>query len=685
MKPLQLFAAFLIVFVGLGRAQSQTNNSNYGAAAVKGEQPFGQVDKEDLEMKKCDFEPDANAEVLFEVGRFYYSEDLKTAIREVHIRIKVFNDNGKDAGNIRLRYYAGNKIENITGLEAETINLAGGALQISKLDKKSISNNVIDENNNQLTFTMPDVKAGSIIEYRYRLNAKHNAEVDPWYFQQGMPVRYSEFDTAIPKMFEFRIQTHFTLPLYKHSASVTGGQLRMNNYSIVVGVITQTNLNRTTIGYNSNNESWAMINVPSLHIDQYTSSLKDNAQRVALNLVSAKSVGEDDYTYQSARGAKTAYELSQGGAFDDQVDRPLPGEDTVTWKAGQLKTNDEKIAFLFKLVKTAMQWDGQDYWRAESGVSKAWANKTGNSTDINLILSHFLKSAGISAYPMLVSTRDHGKADPYYPSLTQFNRGVVYIPIDTARYYVLDATGKYNLYNKIPAELLNSYGRYIEKDGTTYQSVYLKNDQPERQVILVNAEIKPGGKAEGTAQINSSGHDKITAIGLYKKNGADKYMALLRGGDDDLKITSLKMENMDVDSLPLTQNVVFSLDLTGSDENHIYLRPSQFTPLTQNPFLRDNRLTDIDFEYLKNYSINSVYKIPAGYKVDALPKNVSMVMPDKSISFKRIVAGQDDTIQVHYILDYQKVLFGVDEYPGVYDFYKKMFGMMDEQIVLKKL
>jgi len=140
-----------------------------------------------------------------------------------------------------------------------------------------------------------------------------------------------------------------------------------------------------------------------------------------------------------------------------------------------------------------------------------------------------------------------------------------------------------------------------------------------------------------------------------------------------------------VDSLPLTQNIAFNLDLAGSDENYIYLNPNLFTPLKTNPFLSESRLTDIYFGYLRNYSINSVYKLPAGYKVDALPKSVNMIMPDKSISFKRIVAEQDGSVLVHFIINYTRTAFNASEYPGIHDFYKKMYEMLNEQIVLKKI
>ena len=120
----------------------------------------------------------------------------------------------------------------------------------------------------------------------------------------------------------------------------------------------------------------------------------------------------------------------------------------------------------------------------------------------------------------------------------------------------------------------------------------------------------------------------------YKTDGEEKYIKYLQNGDNSLKISSVKFDNMADETQPLTQNITFGLDLTGSDENYIYLNPNIFTPFKINPFLSDSRQTDIYYGYLRNYSINSVYKIPAGYKVDALPRSASMVMPDGSISLK---------------------------------------------------
>lgn len=188
----------------------------------------------------------------------------------------------------------------------------------------------------------------------------------------------------------------------------------------------------------------------------------------------------------------------------------------------------------------------------------------------------------------------------------------------------------------------------------------------------------------GAADISSFAYNRINAIKNYKTDGEKKYIDELRGGNNNLTISSLKVEDIDIDSLPLRQNINFNLDLASSDENYIYFNANLFTNLDKNPFLNMSRTTDIDFGYRDNFNIIGIFKLPAGYKVDALPKSVSMVMPDKSVSFKRMVIEQDGQVMVRLNVDHQKSIFFKEDYAEFFEFYKKMYEMLNESIVLKK-
>jgi hypothetical protein len=285
---------------------------------------------------------------------------------------------------------------------------------------------------------------------------------------------------------------------------------------------------------------------------------------------------------------------------------------------------------------------------------------------------------------VVVSTAENGKFDQYYTSLEQFNRAVVYIPVDSTKNYVLDATDKFNTYDDPPSQLLNSSGLCIDKSKKLYSIINMEKNAPVRHTVLINAEIKTGGKLQGTAQITGTSYDRINTIKRYKTDGEKKYIDYIRDNDNSLKVSSIKFENMDADTLPLIQKIDFDLDMTGSDENYIYLNPNILTSIKTNPFLSETRMTDIELRYIKSYSINGVFKIPSGYKTDALPQSTVLVMPDKSISFRRIVIEQEGNVIIRYSINYNKSGYSKDSYPDLRVFFKKMYEMLNEQIVFKK-
>ena len=607
--------------------------------------PFGKVSKEDLELKSCDFEPDANAEVLFDKGDVSFSAGI--AFKR-HIRIKVFNDRGKDWGSQKIEYIGISEVQQITDIEAETINLNNGNIEVFKVEKKDFYKQRADRTFYTIAFSMPNVQPGSVLDITYTVFS-HDANLFPdWYFQSSIPTRYSEFKASIP------------------------------------GELYYKPLEKVTQPYAKNTEDFkAMVNIPSLRDEPFMGARKDNLQHIQYLLGSAQrsSGGTSEYgnTWKQIGKAEIRYT-----DFGQQMDRGLSGERVILDKAKAIKDTSAKIAFIFNEVKNAMKWNEIDEPYTQDGTSEAWTKKAGNSTEINLILYHLLHKAGINALPMMVSTRQHGKVNPGYPNPYIFNRTVAYVPGDATNFYVLDATGKYNVYNEIPAPLLNGMGFYIDDDHEKYDLLFLNKTEPVKQMVTINAEIKTGGKMAGNAHINSYSQNRIDAIKRYKTDGEKKYIEYLLDKDNSLGIGSLKFENMEVDSLPLLQVIDFNQELTGSDENYIYFNSNLFTQFRQNPFLSDNRVTDIDFSYPASFALNGTFKIPAGYKTDALPKSATMTMPDNSISFKRIVSEEDGIIAMRYYISFKRSIYFKENYAEFHEFLKKMYEMLNEQVVLKK-
>ena len=623
-------------------AQSQNLPLNVkNSSAFPQTQPYGKIDMQDLEMQSCDFEKDANAEILFDKASL--SPEGNGLVMERHIRIKIFNDFGENESNIRIIYTSYNQTVVVSNLQAETINLDNGKTEISQLDKKGIYTENVDKLHSALVFAFPNVKAGSVIEYKYRVTIRF---LPTWYFQSSIPTRYSEFQIDLPNSVEFRGIPHVNQPYVKNIGEST--DLRQVK---------------------------ALANIHSLPNEIYMDSRADNLERIeylGMNIM-------------ASTWPKIGELITRFSDVGNEFDRSVSGESEIVKQAKALKTDDEKIAFIFDTVKNSMKWNELEQFYVNDGTVKAWDKKTGNAAEINIIVYQLLKRSGIKAYPMVVSTKNNGKINPANPNIFQFNNMVVYVPVDSTKYYILDATSKLNLYNAIPTDELNSFGLSIDEKSKEYKMVFLENQEPAMQAVFLNAEIKPSGKMMGNAEITSYSYNKINAVKKYKTDGEKKYIDYLSGNDNNLKVSALKIENMEVDSLPLTQKIGFGIDLNGSDENYIYFNTNLFSLMGNNPFINEERFSDIDFGFRANYSISEVYKLPSGYKIDALPKSITLVMPDKSMIFKRTIAEDNGTVLVRYGLNHLKAIYFKKDYQDIRGFYKKMYELFTEQIVLKKI
>jgi hypothetical protein len=342
-----------------------------------------------------------------------------------------------------------------------------------------------------------------------------------------------------------------------------------------------------------------------------------------------------------------------------------------------------KKSWLKWLKPCPMKWDGTDKYYTNEGVVKAWDKKIGNSTEINLILYRLLNQSGVRAYPMLSSTRDRARPNIAYPSLYNFNRAVVYIPVDSTANYILDASNKYNIYNVLPLNILNSYGLMIDRESKGVDMIFITDNKPVLKSVYIKADILADGKMLGNATLAAFGYHKVNHCEVIKADEA-KYLEQLKAQDNNLKIGKLEVKFAEVDSLPLTELIDFEMELTGSEGDYIYFNANLFSGFAKNPFLNEARSTTIDLGFNNRFMLTGSFKIPEGFKVEYIPKSQQYVMPDKSVSFQTIAKETNGVISLRYLIQFNKSLFTTDDYPLIRQFYKEMYERINEQIVLKK-
>jgi hypothetical protein len=533
-------------------------------------------------------------------------------------------------------------VKGIAGVEGETFNLDDkGAIVVARLENSQILTKKINHNVSAVVFTLPNIKAGSVIEFRYRTYPPLT-----WFFQNGIPTRYSE---AV--FYNIRRTYSKASTLVKQSFAVEEGS------------------------FDSEKSTWALANVHSLPDEPYMTARRNNLQRIEFQYWDLLFTGWGTVTS----------ELIQYKGFGANIDEELPGEEPIVKKAQDLANDEEKIAFIFDTVKYSMKWNGRMNIVSPDEIKNAWLKKTGNSAEMNLIVYHLLSACGINASPMVVCTRQFGRIDPQRPDVYSLNNTVVYVPTNNSGFYVLDASNKFNIYNTIPYDLLDSFGLNINMKERKFNMVLMQDTLPVLQTVYLNAEVQSAGKMSGTVEITSNNYNLVDAVQKYKTYGEEKYLDTLRKLDNNLTVSSYKMGNGSFDAGPLSEKFDFNLNLNSADDNYIFFNTNLFSRVEDNPFKSETRYADIDLGYRRNFSMSGVYKIPPGYKIERLPKSITIVMPDESIVFKRTVAQDNGTILVKYTVNHKKIIYYAEGYQDLRGFYKKMYELMNEKVILKKI
>ena len=89
----------------------------------------------------------------------------------------------------------------------------------------------------------------------------------------------------------------------------------------------------------------------------------------------------------------------------------------------------QRAAAVRQVVLAAVRYNGTNRYATDGSLRKAFDAHSGTSADVNLLLIAALRQAGLTAHPVLLSTRTHGRVDQNFPLLTKFNYVVALVPL----------------------------------------------------------------------------------------------------------------------------------------------------------------------------------------------------------------------------------------------------------------
>ena len=654
---------------------------------------FGDVSKEELLETEHPEHPDASASILYREykTRFSYSEEYGFfAITEVQERIKIYNKEGYKYADVAFKLHTsdGRTKDTYNGLKAFTYNLEGGKVKKEKLKNNGIFEEEASKYTTLVKFAMPNVNDGSIIEYKYELQTPYIYNLDEYSLQEFIPIKKSVLKFTSPEYFGWNLHQRGTLPLnveqgrgrdkitYDHSEALLDKMKDVGSQRHGKPTINT----RNTIDVQTDIYDLELSNVPPLKDEAYTNNVNNYKNSLKFEVSFRNLPGKgletvtttwDNITETIYRSSRFGNELDKKGYFKSDLERILNTSNT-----------EEEIVFnIYEFVKKKMNWNDYVGIYTDEGVVKAYRTNTGNSADINLMLTAMLREAGITSNPVLVSTRDHGI--PVSPTINGFNFVISSATINQ-ELYLLDATNKNGSVNFLEEHLLNWNGRQITEDGRS-RWINLNPTSHSENNTIMSLKFDEAMQIEGSLNSKITGHSAYNFKKRFNRKSEDELVATFESDYPNVKFGEYSFKNHNKTYEPILYSYKFNVEKpVDVIEDKCYLTPMLHLADLQNPFVLEDRTFPIDYQYPRktNYIVNIA--IPDGYNVSTLPESTKVLLPEELGEFLYKAKQVGNNVQVSYQFVINSNLVPSKYYNELKTFYNLAIEKQEEKIVFVK-
>ena len=638
---------------------------------------LGKVTVAQLQEKVHPKDTSAPAAIIFKKGRTFFTYNNTNGFSVNHVyefKIKIYKKEGLAWADQKVKFYIGYEKLNEDRLEfsqAITYNLENGAIVKTKLDNQGTFKKKINKYWNEKTITLPNVKVGSIIEYKYILKTENIVKLPDFEFQYEIPVDYFEYKTEIPEFYVYKTILVGKTPITSDAKITAGSQSFEDEHN-------QT----SRLSYQQITSTHTGRDITALRLEPYVNNIENYKGSIQYELERIRYPDQPvkDYALTWEGVASTIFKDEDFGKELNQSDFLL---EDVRKLLGNVESLKERLDIIFKFVQNKMNWNEENGYYTDKGVVKAYKEQTGNAAEINFILIDMLKVAGVEVNPVLVSTVENGI--PVYPTRTGFNYVIAAAEID-GKEILLDATHKFTSPNILPLNLLNWKGRLIKKDGTS-KEIDLYPALVSKEFSNTIAKLDASGKIEGKVRVQRTDYDAYS----FRVQNADKnqesYLEKYEEQLGDLKILDYAIENKKTNlSNPIIETFSFSSDNQSEIiGGKIFISPLLFFTRTKNPFTQEIRQMGIYFGYPSQEKFNLNLDIPEGYSVESMPKPIRISTEDKAITYIFNISNEGNKIQISCIKEINNSIFAADEYTGLKDVFQKILASQNEKIVLKKI
>ena len=517
--------------------------------------------------------------------------------------------------------------ESVEELKATAYNLVNGKRVKSVLKKSEIKTEQIGEEQYQVSFTIPDVRVGTVIEYEYSLHSQLFWLLHDWYAQREIPVAFARLDMVIPRYLVFNIEEH---GIQRLKCTTEQGSLHYKLESDplaapkVVNTVHYVFVGRDLVAIPAADYTWC----PQDHCAGITAELRSYSLRGTMQIDYAKTWEQIDQMILDSP------EL--GKQIDDHS--PFSADLKATGIADIANEEDRAVA-VYKFVTERVKWDGTyTIWPAEAKtiVSKG----QGTNADINLLLIQALREVGLQADPVVLRTRNEGLIPYNFPSIIKLSSYVVAISGPSGKNHYVDASSANGYLDVLPEPLLVERARVVKK-GKKSQWVNMQQLKKSETITSIEATLTADGKVSGTQTT------------LYKGLAAQRYR---------------QQQGLNDFAPEIEEKHEISYQGTVSD-GKITIPAFAESPLKEQPFPEEARLTPVEYPCVSTDQVVVSLALPEGYTFAGKPQSSIIVTTDKSLDGRFVTQATDHRMNIRYQFSVNKPAVSEKLYADVRNLY----------------
>ncbi len=343
-----------------------------------------------------------------------------------------------------------------------------------------------------------------------------------------------------------------------------------------------------------------------------------------------------------------------------------------------LKDEEEIIWYALETIKDNIRWNNDASFMADDSPMEVLENGIGNSAEINLMLVAKLRSMGIDAYPVAVSTVDNGFLHSERPTLIQWNYLVALARLPNDNFILLDATVPKPIPGYLPQRAINRKGRALDPDLNSWVNLEMKTQINRQQVYQL--EINEDGDITGSIEIRVNDFGKYNLIQQFALQDENTFWnSLIRGTDAQLSNRKIIYDYKDDKPVVISADIhIPSYALRIGDE---LILPALFLETREeNEFQAEERLYPVFFDNTLNNITRIHFEIPENMSIEYLPENQNSTWENSS--FILLANETDKGVKITWMNNHLNRKIQPEKYPEFRSFYSQMIEKNLENIIL---